>query len=84
MENQIWIDLGLIGHKSEVLKSLYSDIYLTELPIVDISEHKVIVFIDYTISDKKGVKVLTNCFHSENSFHRDLSQKLISKYVAIN
>ena len=82
MENQIWIDLGLIGHKSETLKELYSEIYLTELPIVD--EHKVIVFVDYTISDKKGVKVLTNCFQSENSFHKDLSQKLIRKYVAIN
>jgi hypothetical protein len=82
MENQIWIDLGLIGHKSKVLKELYSDIYLTELPTID--EHNVIVFIDYTVGGKQGVKVLTNCFSNENSFHRDLSQKLISKYVAIN
>ena len=82
MKNQIWIDLGLIGHKSEVLKELYSDIYLDCLPSVD--EHKVIVFIDYTISDKKGVKVLTNCFVDENSFNSDLCKKLIKKYVAIN
>jgi len=78
----MWIDLGLIGHKSKVFEELYNTSYLTELP--QKYNHNYVVFIDYTISGKKGVKVITNCFENENSFHKDLSQKLIGKYVAIN
>jgi hypothetical protein len=84
MQNSNWIDLGHIGHKSDELKKLFEPFYLTELPIIDNLNDKIVVFIDYSIQAKMGVKVLTNCFNTENDFYKELSQKLINKYVTVN
>lgn len=84
MENSIWIDLGRIGHKSVALRELFQNEYLTELP----QQHEDnglknnwVVFVDYVIGGELGTKVFTNAFISEYFFHKELSQKLIKRYV---
>ena len=88
MEEAIWIDLGLIGHRSSSLKKLYMPEYLTELPqqVDDISENKWVVFIDYSLGGNGlfGTKVFTNAFPNDFAFFKSLTQKLISTYVAID
>jgi hypothetical protein len=84
MENGIWIDLGQIGHKSVALRELFQNEYLTELP-QQYEENGLknnwVVFIDYVIGGELGTKVFTNAFNGEFSFHKELSQKLIKRYV---
>jgi hypothetical protein len=93
MDNVIWIDLGLIGHKSKRLTEIFRSEFLVDISIqndvVDFREwsgEKFVVFIDYTIggSGETGTKVFTNAFESERFFFKKLSYKLIKEYVEIN
>lgn len=88
MEDAIWIDLGLIGHRSSSLKKMFLPEYLIELPqqVDDKSDNKWVVFIDYSLggSGRFGTKVFTNAFSDECSFFKSLTEKLISTYVAID
>jgi hypothetical protein len=94
MENVMWIDLGLIGHKSKRLTEIFRSDYLVDVSMrddytVDYSEwngDKFVVFIDYTIggSGETGTKVFTNAFEGERNFFKELSHKLIKEYVEIN
>lgn len=85
MENQIWIDLGFIGNKSNDLQQ-YFEKHLLNIPTeIDCSEEvKYVVFVDYVKAGQKGVKVLTNAFENKCEFNQYLVNKLIEKYVKGN
>jgi hypothetical protein len=86
MENQIWIDLGFIGHKSRDLEKHFEKQYSLTIPTeIDLSESpKYTVFVDYLDKGQMGVKVLTNAFESQCQFNQYLVNKLIEEYVKIN
>lgn len=86
MENQIWIDLGLIGHKSNDLQQYFEGDFLLNIPTeVDYSQDvKYVVFVDYLNGGQMGVKVLTNAFESQCQFNQYLVNKLIENHVKIN
>lgn len=93
MEKAIWVDLGLVGHKSKSLTELYRNEFLVDVPIqnnfVEFTEYdtnKFVVFIDYTLggSGDTGTRVFTNAFVSPIEFYKDLTEKLIREYVETN
>lgn len=76
MENSaktIWINLGYIGKKAEVLRKLYEG--YEETP----NEHgfylKFEDFSDLVVNE--GVTVETNCFKSKKAFKKDLYNRLL-------
>lgn len=93
MEKVIWIDLGLIGHKSKRLSEIFRSEFLVEVSIEnyafeldDWSGEEFVVFVDYTIggSGEMGTRVFTNAFETECQFFKSITQKLIKEYVEIN
>lgn len=91
MENAIWIDLGLIGHKSTSLTELFRSEYLVDVPICNETTEnesidKFVVFFDYKIgvTGESGTKVFTNAFETPCKFYQSFTNKLISRYVEVN
>lgn len=86
MENQIWIDLGLIGHKSRDLEKHFEKDFALSIPTeIEISNpEKYTVFVDYLDKGQMGVKVLTNAFENKCQFNQYLVNKLIQEYVKVN
>lgn len=88
MENAIWIDLGDVGHRAEILKTMFQVDFIVELPqqFDDNVSQKWVVFIDYTLggSGLFGTKVFTNAFATELDFYKVLSEKLIKNYVTVD
>ena len=86
MEEPMWIDLGLIGNKSNFLNKIMKPFYSIEIPqiIESNSSNTYLVFIDYKIGQESGTKVLTNAFINENCFYKRLSQIILLSYVETN
>lgn len=87
----MWIDLGLIGHKSASLTELFRSDFLVDVPICSEkpeigNSNKFVVFFDYTNggTGESGTKVFTNAFETQCQFYQSFTNKLIGRYVEVN